>query len=64
MNKDAELQCQRHIPKERAICTILLAGVSCPRTGFNGKPDEPFSVEAKELVRDTCLQRDVSCFSR
>eukprot|EP00039_Didymoeca_costata_P023675 m.7876 g.7876 ORF g.7876 m.7876 type:complete len:888 (+) comp3797_c2_seq1:3386-6049(+) len=48
-----------HIPKERAICTILLAGVSCPRTGFNGKPDEPFSVEAKELVRDTCLQRDV-----
>eukprot|EP00055_Hartaetosiga_balthica_P002903 m.5706 g.5706 ORF g.5706 m.5706 type:complete len:877 (-) comp2457_c0_seq1:83-2713(-) len=47
------------IPQETCIVSVVIAGVSCPRTGRKGEADEPFAKEALEFTKRTCLQREV-----
>eukprot|EP00730_Choanoeca_flexa_P019685 TRINITY_DN9622_c0_g1_i1.p2 TRINITY_DN9622_c0_g1~~TRINITY_DN9622_c0_g1_i1.p2 ORF type:complete len:879 (+),score=258.12 TRINITY_DN9622_c0_g1_i1:2861-5497(+) len=47
------------VPKDSCIIQLVLAGISCPRTGRDGQADEPFSREALEFARKFCLQQDV-----
>ncbi|EDQ88259.1 uncharacterized protein MONBRDRAFT_9233 [Monosiga brevicollis MX1] len=47
------------VPKDNCIASVVLAGVSCPRTGRDGAPDEPFAKEATEFTRKFCLQHDI-----
>ena len=47
------------IPKHTCIGSFVLAGISCPRTGRDGQPDQPFAREALEFTKNLCHQRDV-----
>lgn len=48
-----------YIPKHTCTCTFMLAGVSCPRTGYGDNKSEEFADEAMQFTKDLCLQRDV-----
>lgn len=55
-----------YIPKETCLITFLIGGIECPRTerpsrdGKGGKEaGEPCAIEAMNLTRDLCQQRDV-----
>ncbi|CAD5211676.1 unnamed protein product [Bursaphelenchus okinawaensis] len=53
-----------YIPKENAVITVVLSGISCPRTArlIQGKPQgesEPFGEEAYNFTRRNVLQREV-----
>lgn len=47
------------IPKETAVVTVALAGLSCPRPGRQDQPDEPGCHEAIAYVRRRILQHEV-----
>eukprot|EP00124_Ichthyophonus_hoferi_P001257 Ihof_evm5s61 gene=Ihof_evmTU5s61 len=53
-----------YIPKENAIISFVLSGISCPRTGRNDgenkTPSQPGAEEATQFTRDMCMQRDVT----
>ena len=48
-----------YLPKETSMFTLVLAGISAPRTGRNGEAGEPWAEEAHTFVKERCLQRDV-----
>lgn len=48
-----------YVPKESCLITVLLAGLSCPRSASADKPGDPFGDEALSLTRSLVLQRDV-----
>jgi staphylococcal nuclease domain-containing protein 1 len=48
-----------YIPKETARCTVLLAGISAPRTAFRDNAGDPYADESKQFMTSTCLQHDV-----
>lgn len=47
------------VPKDSCLITVLLAGLSCPRSATADKPGDPFGDEALNLTRSLVLQRDV-----
>eukprot|EP00123_Amoebidium_parasiticum_P022581 comp9044_c0_seq1/m.4227 comp9044_c0_seq1/g.4227 ORF comp9044_c0_seq1/g.4227 comp9044_c0_seq1/m.4227 type:complete len:894 (-) comp9044_c0_seq1:191-2872(-) len=52
-----------YLPKESAIISFVLSGISCPRTGRQEgdkrTPDEPFAQEATVFTKELCLQHEV-----
>lgn len=48
-----------YAPKESCIFTILLAGISCPRTPMGEAAGEPMSLEATEFTKRLVMQREV-----
>jgi len=49
-----------YIAKENVVATMMLAGISVPRTGFKDSPSEPFADAAMAYVKDLCMQQTVS----
>ena len=47
------------LPKDSYLITVLLSGLSCPRSATADKPGDPFGDEALALTRSLALQRDV-----
>jgi len=48
-----------YVPKETALITFALAGLSCPRPGRQDTPDEPGCNEAIAFARRRCMQHEV-----
>ncbi|EDV26392.1 uncharacterized protein TRIADDRAFT_49990 [Trichoplax adhaerens] len=47
------------IPKETCLITVLLAGISCPKTKSQRSQAEPYGEAALEYTKSLCMQRDV-----
>ncbi|EGD82979.1 hypothetical protein PTSG_03616 [Salpingoeca rosetta] len=47
------------IPKHTCVVSVVFAGISCPRTGRDDTPDQPFAREALDFTKTYCHQRDV-----
>lgn len=48
-----------HIPKDSCFCVVIIAGITCPRTGMGDTPGEPFGSEAFAFTKSRALQREV-----
>lgn len=44
------------VPKHTCVISVVLAGLSCPKIGRDGAPDQPYAQEALEFTKKFCLQ--------
>jgi len=48
-----------YIPKETSRCSIMLAGISAPRTAFKEKAGDAYAEESKDFMTELALQQSV-----